>query len=201
MQWVKPWVVYTSFQPSQSRSVEIKSNRPMMRTFRLGYHRHTVLDQLIVQMSHLPKQLILGDFSPKNIGVSEDYHVSLYDLDAVHHGNAVFDVGFFIGHILVHTLGKHPDLISGFLDGYREYADLVGNHLLTQLALGICLYRLANPTIPYTLAMDERQRSCLIDTIHILLGYSLLSWTATCQELARSGQGEVWHSPSTLDRL
>jgi hypothetical protein len=154
--------------------------------YRLGYHRHPALDQLIDQLGRLPRQLILGDFSPKNMGIRDDGHVSLYDLDAVHHGNASFDVGFFIGHILLHTRGGHLDLITSFLRGYSEVAGPLDPVPLELLALGACLYRLDNPMIPYPLGLDRRSRTRVTKAVRRLLARPCLSWSAICDELART---------------
>jgi Ser/Thr protein kinase RdoA (MazF antagonist) len=149
--------------------------------YRLGYYDHPILNRLVVQLNTLPKQLILGDHSPKNIGVGQDGQIVLYDLDAVHHGNTIFDVGFFLGHVLVHTLGHNGfDLIQAYLDGYNSHHYLE-DIALKQIALGICLYRLDNDIVPYPLALSDDYKGYLINRILHLLRKTHLSWVELCQ--------------------
>lgn len=130
--------------------------------YRLGYHNHPVLNKAVERLKNLPHQLIIGDLSPKNIGVNNG-EISICDLDYVHMGNAVFDVGFLTGHILVHNIQDYENanlgvdaFLSGYAEGDRQFDK--EDPLLKQIALGIALYRLNNPVIPYNLPLTEAQR-------------------------------------------
>lgn len=131
--------------------------------YRLGYHNHPILNETVERLKTLPRQLIIGDLSPKNIGIENPERITICDLDYVHMGNTVFDVGFLTGHILVHNFQnceKANSYIDAFLSGYVEGNDQVDNEdsLLKRIALGIALYRLNNPVIPYYLPLTEEQR-------------------------------------------
>jgi tRNA A-37 threonylcarbamoyl transferase component Bud32 len=130
--------------------------------YRLGYLGHPVLDETVERLKALPRQLIIGDLSPKNIGLNGG-EITICDLDYVHMGNVIFDVGFLTGHILVHSIQDYENANSGvdaFLSGYIEgNSDFdKENPLLKQIALGIVLYRLNNPVIPYNIPLTEEQK-------------------------------------------
>jgi 5-methylthioribose kinase len=54
------------------------------------------------------RTLVLGDFSPKNILV-HSRGLILLDFECAHRGDAAFDLGFFLSHLLLKTIhvGKH----------------------------------------------------------------------------------------------
>ena len=63
------------------------------------------IEALIASMD-LPRgerTLVLGDFSPKNILVHADGLI-LLDFECAHAGDAAFDLGFFLSHLLLKTI-------------------------------------------------------------------------------------------------
>lgn len=116
---------------------------------RFGYRHHPVLDGLVQSFSALDnKQLILGDVSPKNIGVNNNGELFIFfDLETAHQGDVVF--AYFLGHILVHSLASAETAlvdVESYTQGYgqHDFDDL----MVKRIALGTMLYRLRS-TIPY----------------------------------------------------
>jgi 5-methylthioribose kinase len=92
------------------------------------------IDELIASMD-LPRAertLVLGDFSPKNILVHTEGLV-LLDFECAHAGDAAFDLGFFLSHLILKTIHKfwrlpaardsYVGLIRGFWSAYRRRID------------------------------------------------------------------------------
>lgn len=149
--------------------------------FRLSKFNYPSLDETVTLLRNQPRQLILGDVCPKNIGVRVDGSISFFDLEQVHKGNPVFDLGFLLGHIPLHTQVhsvKNNPIGTAVLQGYLDENDIVDADLLTTIASATVLYRLQNDVIPYTCALNEQERS---DVIAEARGY-----------LTRSAEGTVW---------
>ncbi len=66
------------------------------------------IEALIASMDRPPEQrtLVLGDFSPKNILVHRGGLI-LLDFECGHAGDAAFDLGFFLSHLLLKTIHLH----------------------------------------------------------------------------------------------
>ena len=90
------------------------------------------IDALIAAMETIPdaqRTLVLGDFSPKNILVHSGGLI-LLDFECAHAGDAAFDLGFFLSHLVLKTIhmGRHSpgarrryvDLTLRFWDAYLE---------------------------------------------------------------------------------
>jgi 5-methylthioribose kinase len=76
------------------------------------------IDELIASMDRPANErtLVLGDFSPKNILV-HSRGLILLDFECGHTGDAAFDLGFFLSHLLLKTVhvGRHdPALRARF---------------------------------------------------------------------------------------
>ncbi|MGC8643532.1 MAG: phosphotransferase family protein [Isosphaeraceae bacterium] len=80
------------------------------------------VDALIESMDlHLSEQtLVLGDFSPKNILVHSGGLI-LLDFECGHRGDAAFDLGFFLSHLLLKTIHL-ADQSPGNDQRYRRLA-------------------------------------------------------------------------------
>jgi 5-methylthioribose kinase len=68
------------------------------------------IDALIAAMDRPTgeRTLVLGDFSPKNILVHSGGLI-LLDFECAHAGDAAFDLGFFLTHLLLKTIRAAPD--------------------------------------------------------------------------------------------
>ena len=131
---------------------------------KLGHSDHPVLSNVIKDLTfNQPRQIILGDPSPKNIGVN-NYGTRLvfFDLEDVHQGNMVFDVGFLLGHLILHAYTDEHEAIvhvDSFLNGYRN--NYLDNLLLRAIALGTIMYRL-NSIVPYSITLSDQQKAGLL---------------------------------------
>lgn len=138
---------------------------------KLGFRSHPILQEVIVELSHCqPRQLIVGDPSPKNIGVSNHgRHIAFFDLEDVHRGNTVFDFGFMLGHLILHGLNDvfyAQSLATGFLQGYGDPTD--GGRLAKAIALGTMLYRL-HSIIPYCVGFPQEAGRDLSQRVEAML--------------------------------
>lgn len=154
--------------------------------YRLGYLHIPVLDSAVEDLTQMPKQLIFGDLSPKNIGIDEN-KVTFCDLELVHLGNAIFDIAFMSSHILLHS--KNPEegshSLDAFLKAYLSEADVIINQsMLKILILGIALFRLDNPVIPYPLPLSEKTKEEKISGIRELLSRERRTWTDVIERVA-----------------
>lgn len=135
---------------------------------RFGYRNNPILDRVVNELTyHQPRQIILGDPSPKNIGVNNDgKRLIFFDLEDVHNGVLVFDVGFVIGHIILHNCNSpHHAIVhlNGFIEGYQVFQHL-NNHLTKAIALGTILYRLES-VIPYPVGISDEEKSTLLGKV------------------------------------
>ncbi len=142
--------------------------------YRLGYHRNPELDSLISRLGTEPRQLILGDLSPKNIGIDENGEFTIWDLEIAHKGNTVFDLGFLAAHIILHNIGNSGSatkLINALFEGYYSTAGRkdINEIDLKQMTLGIILFRTRNNVIPYTLDVSVEDRHQISETVSLLL--------------------------------
>ena len=119
---------------------------------------HTVLRRACEELAAVPRQqLVLGDLAPKNLSLAAD-GVAICDLDNVHRGWPLYDVAYFLAHLLLHHLGQAehvPRLVYALLTAYLTApspqrparADML---LMATVIAGVVLYRL-DETVPYPL--------------------------------------------------
>ena len=135
-------------------------------TYRLGYHDNSALENLIDKLMTMPRQLIHADLSPKNIGIDDVGRVHICDLEMVHMGNPIFDLGFVIAHVLVHTIKEEQStsLVESLLKGYYSiiHPMNVDSEILKQITLGIILYRLDNHIIPYEININDFEKNKIV---------------------------------------
>lgn len=148
--------------------------------YRFGYHLHPALNELIVKLEKLPRQLVLGDLSPKNIGVSSNGSFTFCDLENFHNGNKISDLGFLGGNILIHTINDYSlakNLLLSLLKGYSSIDKLeIEDLTLMKIVLGICLYRLENSVIPYEIPISQEKRTSKSNSIKKILNRNNISW-------------------------
>lgn len=161
--------------------------------YSLGYHEIKALDEVMWQLGDRPKQLILGDLSPKNIAKSNDGKIKICDLDSFYKGNLEYTLGFLIGHLIVHNLtdqSKAVELVTGLMEGYRkELPELnLEDTLLQKIALGIILYRLKNSVIPYAVFYNNETRAARIKTANALLSEGNLTWDYLIEKMTNSDE-------------
>ncbi|MEI6479927.1 MAG: hypothetical protein WCO12_00170 [bacterium] len=126
--------------------------------------------KLVSDLKKIPRQLILSDLSPKNIGISEDNKISFFDLECVHKGNTIFDLGFLLGHITLHSKNNSNVLIKSLLQGYMmSINDSIDSKMLEKIMGITILYRLCNEIIPYPLPISDAEKKALIEKACCLL--------------------------------
>ncbi|WP_331738330.1 phosphotransferase [Embleya sp. NBC_00896] len=142
--------------------------------FCLRARGHKTLDEACRQMAARPgQQLILGDLAPKNLSLAND-GVALCDLDNVHRGWPLYDVAYFLAHLLIHHLTRPhhlPALVPALLAGYlgTNAPERAEDPLMATVTAGVVLYRLASTTVPYPLAqppaVTERYRDRVLELL------------------------------------
>lgn len=127
---------------------------------RFGYRHNLVLDELSDHLRKLGnRRLVLGDGSPKNIGANNDGELFIFfDLETAHKGDVVFDYGYLLGHIAIHTFTspqRAVENIQAFAKGYG--VQTFSEEMTKRIALGIMLYRLGG-IIPYPLHLNDEEK-------------------------------------------
>ncbi|KKR07368.1 MAG: hypothetical protein UT33_C0002G0002 [Candidatus Peregrinibacteria bacterium GW2011_GWC2_39_14] len=148
--------------------------------YRLGYLRIHEIDRVIERLKQMPRQVIFCDFSPKNIGVNANDEVTFCDLELVHFGNTIFDINFLASHILLHSksVEEGSRRLTSFLAGYLSEVNTDLNEELSKvLILGIGLFRLDNPIIPYFLPINEKVKEKRILKIREILSNDVKPWS------------------------
>src|SRR5262249_43806710 len=84
------------------------------------------IKSLIRSLTNPPeKWFVHADFSPKNILVHSQ-GITLVDFETAHAGDASYDLGFFLSHLLLKTIHASPNesiienLIPSFVQAYGE---------------------------------------------------------------------------------
>ena len=132
--------------------------------YRLSSLGRKPLKDVVTHLKKHRKQIIFGDLSPKNMAIDNE-GVYICDLDTAHYGNVLFDIGFFMGHLLLHTFNQRDSHIAeAFVGTYLNHADLhiddEDEDLLVRITIGTCIYRLDNTIVPYNLpnlSLEERK--------------------------------------------
>lgn len=130
--------------------------------FRFGAQNDSHLDELSEVLRLRPRQLILGDVSPKNLGIVNG-ELRVCDLEDAHRGNREFDTGFLSGHLLLHWLQERspsPSWAESFMQGYKEKQHISTDeeNLVVRVALATMLYRLRHTLVPYPLSLTKEER-------------------------------------------
>jgi hypothetical protein len=110
--------------------------------WRFGIWNNKNLNIIIDELKGGKRQFIYGDFNPKNM-VLTNGKLRIFDLETIHKGNVLFDIGFFAGHILLNFLNKPTrriKLIESFFQGYGLSEDNL--KMAIKLALATLYYRL-----------------------------------------------------------
>lgn len=64
--------------------------------------------------------LVHGDWSPKNMMVSEDGSVMVIDFEVIHYGDPEFDIAFLLNHLMLKSLYR-PDSARAYHEAARQY--------------------------------------------------------------------------------
>lgn len=148
-----------------------RKNNEKVYTDNLKYRLQTiqspVTERVITFLENTKTQIILGDLSPKNISISPTADISICDLESMHIGNKIMDVGFFVAHIVLHQIHL-PNLwekIHALINWiFSEDDNLDEDHLVYIISL-ILLYRLGWGKIPYNLHLTMSQKKYLRELV------------------------------------
>ena len=94
------------------------------------------IEELIASMDISPAErtLVLGDFSPKNILVHREGLV-LLDFECAHCGDAAFDLGFFLTHLVLKAI-HFERLVPGSAPRYLELTNWFWTAYLDRVEAG-----------------------------------------------------------------
>jgi 5-methylthioribose kinase len=119
---------------------------PYYRTIiRVYPHISNAIETLIAGMKTAEPEptLVLGDYSPKNILIN-NHNIILLDFECAHAGDAAFDLGFCLSHLLLKLVRSAGDsrylaMASSFLGGYQEECEprLGAQRLQARMARGL----------------------------------------------------------------
>jgi 5-methylthioribose kinase len=96
------------------------------------------ISQLINENETIKTTLVHGDFSPKNIMITKDFHPIVLDFEVEHTGNPVFDLAFVMAHLVCKYIKLgNPDIAQtafNFMDAYQSesklpIADSLAHHI------------------------------------------------------------------------
>lgn len=135
----------------------------------LGY---AGLSWLPTQLKNAHRSFIMGDLSPKNILFNNE-HAYFIDFDKAHIGNVVFELGYVLGHLLLHTINipPSPGAVSQFMSGYtsleQHMFEKKDEKLIVGCLLATIIYRINNKWVPYDdLLMNQGEKARIL---HIAL--------------------------------
>ncbi len=171
------------------------------------YYRHlarrdpslaAAMERLENSLRQHPCGLVHGDFSPKNLLVTEDT-LTLVDFEVGHYGDVAFDLGFFLSHLVLKTFhaerrwGDMLPLIQHFRETYRgrmsvrlsdeELRSLETRGLLHLAGCGLA--RLDGKS-PVEYLRDEALRATIRRTFRAALESPLPDWPAWEEHLVKS---------------
>ena len=87
---------------------------------------------LVKELKSEKTTLVHGDFSPKNIMISEEQDIYILDFEVTHTGNPVFDLAFLTAHLLCkfyraqdsHNRGLLRQTAQDFLKAYDAESEI-----------------------------------------------------------------------------
>lgn len=122
-----------------------------------------IVTELIKENESIKTTLVHGDFSPKNIMVTPDFHPIVLDFEVEHTGNPVFDLAFVLAHLLCKYLKLGlPEIAQSaidFLNSYEEHCEL---EVAPSLAHHVSLIALARVEgVSPSSYLDERDQELI----------------------------------------
>lgn len=94
---------------------------------------HTQLKSLCLAVSTTKKCLVHGDFSPKNILVSDD-EVKIVDCEVAWYGDPAFDVAFMLHHLMLKAMHfNDPQYVNAAAEFLAAYRSAVGEGLYLEV--------------------------------------------------------------------
>ena len=114
--------------------------------YRLGFLNIPEVDNLVFDLYELPKQLIHGDLTTRNIVWDKENHsFRLYDLETMHNGNPIFDLAYLEAHIILENSSnprRLKELLINFRNAYNQNYPITDENTEIRLAHALVLLRL-----------------------------------------------------------
>lgn len=137
---------------------------------RIGVLEWREIAPLLDQVRALPRQLVLGDLSPKNL-IAGPERLTLLDLEDCHAGVAVFDLAFLLAHLYLGMLHFGPREVARALHlAQQEYeasralrSDEV--EVLGPLTSALVGYRVDGRRVPYETGLTLGARVTLLGVL------------------------------------
>lgn len=141
-----------------------------------------LIEEMIEEMSATPVCLVLGDFSPKNILITQT-GIVLVDFETGHRGDPAFDLGFFLSHLLLKAV-LHADRFTDYAGlttaFWREYEKGIARidsapfrieelHRRTVAHLAGCMWARIDATSPVDYLPHESQQTMVREFCRQLL--------------------------------
>ncbi len=118
------------------------------------------IQKLIDEVTLQKSCLIHGDFSPKNMLVHKDQHITLIDFEVAHWGNPVFDVAYCIGHLMLKSWYlNEPEKGFKLIDFFSKTYALPLKNLLPHL--GLMLLARIDGKSPVNYIVDENLKNII----------------------------------------
>lgn len=134
-------------------------------------HSNARLFKIILdEYSKNDTQLILGDFSPKNIGVNINNEIIFFDVEDFCFGSTDFEISYFLGHAMLHFLVREENptfFIEEFLKSYKRHVN-TNYWLVKSTTIATMLHRINSPA-PYKLQLTENKKSELLTKMNYLI--------------------------------
>ena len=122
-----------------------------------------IIPDLINENETIKTTLVHGDFSPKNIMVTPDFHPIVLDFEVEHTGNPVFDLAFVLAHLLCKYLKLGlPEIAQSAIDFLKSYEEHCELEVAPSLAHHVSLIALARVEgVSPSSYLDERDRELI----------------------------------------
>jgi len=144
----------------------------------------SAVTRVIDRMLAAGSGLCHGDYSPKNI-LTHNQGFTLVDYETAHWGDPTMDLGFFLSHLLLKTVKRHPErqrfleLTRFFWRGYgraiffRPLGDLMAEGIEH---CGVCLLARIDGTSPVDYLPEEPKRELVRNLARRILLDRLHTW-------------------------
>lgn len=174
--------------------------------YRYLINRHTdlkpAIDQLVAESLSVKECMVLADFSPKNILITESDgknlpQVTLVDFETGHYGDPAFDLGFFLSHLMLKTVlhrrspGSMLELIKQFwrsyIDGRQivEASDVRELNRRTVAHLAGCMLARIDGKSPVDYLEDNNQQELVRDYVRYLFLSPVVEVEAAIDQLVK----------------
>lgn len=153
------------------------------------------IEPIIQRLLTVKEALCMGDFSPKNI-LTHDRGITLVDYEAAHFGDPTMDLGFFLSHLILKAVKRHPerqqffDLTRAFWTAYAGEVRFRPAAELQRRTIGhfaVCALARIDGTSPVDYLSEEPKR----DLVRRLSQWALREQTAQWEEVLAWSESQL----------